>query len=93
MKEILTPIVKRALRETVCNIGQLSHEEKLQLEYAVRKGVLSKGKGGSYPLLKTLYAVSGFNFEADRANRVAEMLRAHMIDMARGVAFPSVRFQ
>ena len=64
------PIVERALVETVVNIGQLSREDCQELDKAVRKGWLSKGRGGPYPILKTVYAVPGFDFEADRQAHV-----------------------
>lgn len=66
-----------------------------ELNYAVKHGVLAKGKGGPFPILKTVYAVPGFDFRADREAGVAEMMRAHMIDIARGTDkfFPMVPFQ
>lgn len=94
-KEVLTNIVKRALVETITDIGQLSRSQLNELEYAVKYGVLSKGKGGPFPILKTVYAFSGFDFAADRENLEAEMRRAHMRDIARGADkfFPWVPFQ
>lgn len=91
----LTPIVKRALVHTITDLGQISATEKRELLKAVKAGVLSKGKSGPFPILKTVYAVAGFDFEADRREQVAEILRAHMVDMARGTDkfFPMVRFQ
>lgn len=90
-----TAIVQRALTSTVTNLGQISHAEKLDLEYAVRHGWLSKGKGGPFPILKTVYACPGFDFAADRTQSVAEIMKAHAIDVARGTDefFPMVRFQ
>lgn len=85
MKRFDRPIIKRALVETVTNIGQISHQDRLDLEYAVRKGWLSKGKGGPYPMLKTVYAHPGFNFEASRDVFIAEMMAWHALDVARGV--------
>lgn len=90
-----TEIVQRALVHTITNMGQLSHAEKLQLEYAVRHGWLSKGKGGPFPILKTVYACPGFDFAADREAHQAELRRAQMIDIARGTDkfFPWVKFK
>lgn len=84
MKPILTPIVKRALACSICDLGQFSHEEMLQLNRAVRHGFLSKGKGGPFPILKR-------NREEDEA----DLRRAHMMDLARGTDkfFPWVPFQ
>lgn len=95
MKPIMTEIVKRALTQTVTALGQLTHQQKLELERAVRNGVLVKAKGGPFPILKTVYARPGFDFAADRAESIAELRRAHMIDLARGTAqfFPLPRFQ
>lgn len=94
-KPVLTPIVLRALTRTATDIGQLTHQDRLELKRAVRSGVLSKGKGGSYPILKTVWAHPGFDFERDREEQVAEMMRAHVLDMARGVDhfFPYVPYQ
>lgn len=88
-------IVKRALTQTVTNIGQLSHQEQLDLEYAVRHGWLSKGKGGPFPILKTVYAHPGFGFASDRERSIAEMMACHALDVACGVAhhFPMVAFE
>src|ERR1700692_1265581 len=68
---ILTEIVKRALTQTVCDIGQLSDVENRQLERAVKLGLLDKGKAGPYPAIKTVYACHGFNFEAAREDAIA----------------------
>jgi len=99
-KEILTAIVKRAMIETVTDLGQFGRDEagriqKRELEYAVKHGVLCKSKGGPFPILKTVYAIPGFDFSAQREQAIAEMRRAHMFDLARGTAkyFPWVDFQ
>ena len=68
---MLTEIVKRAPRETICDIGQLSKDELRQLNAAVKRGWLSKGKGGPFPKLKTMYACASFDFEADREREIA----------------------
>jgi hypothetical protein len=59
-------IVRRALTETVCDIGQLSAADKRTLNSYIKRGYLAKGKGGPFPRLKTIYAVSTFDFSADR---------------------------
>ena len=60
------PIVKRTLVEgSVTNIGQFSSEEHKALEKAVKDGYLKKGKGGGFPVLKTVYANPGFDIEND----------------------------
>lgn len=76
----LSEIVKRALVETVTDIGQLTPVNKRELERAVRRGYLSKGRGGPYPAIKTVYALPGFDFAADRALIVAEMMELAHID-------------
>jgi hypothetical protein len=85
MTPILTEIVKRCLLRPTSDIGQFTHEEVLQLNRAVRHGYLSKGKGGPYSNLKTVYAVPGFDFAADRqahidmAMRIADYEKAHQL--------------
>jgi hypothetical protein len=59
-------IVRRAITETVCDIGQLTHSDKRVLNAYVKRGYLGKGKGGPFPRLKTVYAVPTFDFVADR---------------------------
>jgi hypothetical protein len=77
---MLTEIVKRALVYTVTDIGQLSATEKRELNAAVKRGYLSKGKGGPFPALKTMYAHPGFDFIADRQREVDEAMRIAAID-------------
>jgi hypothetical protein len=71
---ILTEIVKRAMVDHVTNIGQLSKQEVRELDAAVRKGYLSKGKGGAFPAIKTLWACPGFDFAAHRVGCLAQTL-------------------
>jgi hypothetical protein len=59
-------IVKKAMTETVTDIGQLSKQETKDLEYFVRKGVLIKGKGGCFPKVKTVYAIKGYDIVGER---------------------------
>lgn len=94
-KQVLTAIVKRAMTQTVTDMGQLTHDEKRELNYAVRHGALVKAKGGPFPILKTVYAIPGFDFARDRQQAEAELRRARMRDVARGTEkfFPWVRFQ
>lgn len=73
-------IVKRALVETVTDIGQLTDAERRQLNAAVRKGWLSKGKGGPYPIPKTVYAFLGFDFHASRKAAINLMLALAELD-------------
>jgi hypothetical protein len=65
-------IIRRALRVPIVNIGQLTTQEQYQLNKAVLSGKLSKGKGGPYPALKTVYARRGFDFESDRKEALRE---------------------
>lgn len=92
---MLTPIVTRALTQTITDIGQVTDAEKRELNRAVKAGYLSKGKGGGFPILKTVYAHPGFDFAADRREQVGIMLRAHAIDQALGVArfFPKPEYR
>lgn len=76
----LPEIIKRALTQTVTNIGQLSQQERRTLATFVKRGHLSKGKGGPYPILKTVYAVAGFDFAAHRAAHVRYMMYLAELD-------------
>ena len=80
MSTELPQIVKRALVETVCNIGQLSKPEICQLNKYVKRGWLSKGKGGPFPMLKTMYAHPGFDFAADRKRYVERAVEISRIE-------------
>lgn len=68
-------IVKRAIVHTVTDIGQLTPAEKRELVKAVRAGYLEKGKGGPFPMIKTVYAVRGYPFAAERERMIDEMMR------------------
>lgn len=77
---MLTEIVKYAMVNTVVNIGQLTPQQKRELEAAVKKGYLSKGKGGPFPAIKTVYAHPGFDFVADREYYYQEFLQLTALD-------------
>jgi hypothetical protein len=66
-------IIKRALMHTVTDIGQLSALDVRILNRAVKQGLLSKGKGGGFPRLKTVYAHPGYDFQTARARLIAEL--------------------
>lgn len=72
---MIPEIVKRAMVKTVVDIGQLTPAEKQQLNQAVKRGWLSRGKGGPFPMLKTVYAVPTFDHEASRRRYVDEAMR------------------
>jgi hypothetical protein len=76
----LPEIIKRALTQTVTDIGQLSIQEKQTLATYVKRGYLSKGKGGPFPAIKTVYAVRGFDFAAHRAAHVNYMMHLAKLD-------------
>lgn len=80
MSSELPEIVRRAMAETVTDIGQLSKAEIYQLNKYVKKGWLSKGKAGPFPRLKTVYACPGFDFEASRERHVAAAMAAYDIE-------------
>ena len=77
---MLTEIIKRALVETIVDIGQLTPAEKRELKRAVAKGYLSKGKGGPFPKEKTVYARPGFDFAADREREVTVAMALHDLE-------------
>jgi hypothetical protein len=66
-------IVKLAMVNTITDIGQLSKSEVNTLNSYVKKGWLSKGKGGHFPLPKTVYAHPGFDFVASRKAHVQQL--------------------
>ena len=80
---MIEPIVERAILDTVVNIGQLSAAEIRQLDRAVERGWLSKGKGGPYPILKTVWAVRGFDFVADRQREIDFHMEIDRIEKVR----------
>ena len=84
--DTIPSIVKRAMTETVTDIGQLSDEDKKHLNKYVKDGVLISGKGGSFPKEKTVYAIKGFDIQADRHKQMKEMLdTAEKMDRATGM--------
>jgi hypothetical protein len=95
MTNVLSNIVARAMRESVTDIGQLSEQERRELNRAVQRGVLAKAKGGPFPILKTVYAKPDFDFAAQRAAYIAQMEFAHRVDVAHDVAgyFPCVNWE
>ena len=76
----LPPIVKRALVETVTDIGQLSKSDLYQLNKYVKCGWLSRRKGGPFPMLKTVYACPGFDFVASRERYVNAAMAVYEIE-------------
>jgi len=79
----LPEIVKRAMTQTVTSIGQLSTSEVQTLNAYVKKGWLSKGKGGPFPAPKTVYACPTFNFAASRFSYAEELKRLIALDNSR----------
>ena len=68
-------IVRRVIEEgPLTDIGQLSKAEKKELEKAVKKGLLKKGKGGPYPSLKTVYCVPVYNITEERKRWIEEIM-------------------
>lgn len=76
----LPEIVKRAMVHTVTDIGQLSKPELYQLNKYVKKGWLSKGKGGPFPMIKTVYAHRGYDFDLWRQRYVDHIIRLSELD-------------
>lgn len=80
----VTPdIVKRAALNPIHNIGQLSDADVRQLNAYVKKGFLAKFKGGHYPALKTVWAISGFDFVLHRKKAIEEMQQIARADAFR----------
>lgn len=80
MSTELPEIVRRAMVETVTDIGQLSKSELYQLNKYVKRGWLSRGKGGPFPKLKTVYAVPTFDFGASRERHVERAMMLAELD-------------
>lgn len=72
--------INQALTDTLPDIGQLDKPTLAALNKLVKQGYLSKGRGGPFPMLKTVYAVSGFDFDADREFHIAEAMRLSEMD-------------
>jgi hypothetical protein len=73
-------IVRCALVETVTNIGQLTPLEQRTLDAYVKRGWLSKGKGGPYPILKIVYAHPGYDFALWRERYVKHAMALADLD-------------
>lgn len=73
-------IVKRAMLETIENIGQLSAHDIKELNRAVKLGYLVKGLGGSFPKLKTVYAIPSYDFVGERNRYVNHMMALAYLD-------------
>jgi hypothetical protein len=71
---MIPEIVKRAMTQNVTDIGQLSAEEVRTLNQYVKKGYLSKGKGGVFPAVKTVWAVPGYDFAEARDAAIRQIL-------------------
>jgi len=57
-------IVQRAYNQGITDIGQLSKEEKYQLNKYVKSGYLMKYKSNEYPVLKWHYGMNWADFVA-----------------------------
>lgn len=66
-------IVARAMVNTITNVGQLAGEDVKILDKYVKLGYLSKGKGGCYPVIKTVWACPGFDFTKQRSDAIEKM--------------------
>jgi hypothetical protein len=74
-------MVQRALTEGhITDLGQLSAQDKKALNAAVKDGVLKKGKGGGYPVRKTVYAHPAFDIRAHHADQLKHLDRAAAMD-------------
>ena len=73
-------LVKLAMLDTITNIGQLSTEDIKVLDKYVRMGYLSKGEGGCFPVIKTVWGCPGFDFQKQMDNALAKWNRIAEID-------------
>ena len=76
-------IVQRAMVDTVTDIGQLTTEEIKVLNRYVKLGYLSKGKGGHFPAIKTVWACPTFDFVKQRDEAIAWMMKLAELDKNR----------
>jgi hypothetical protein len=67
-------IVAHALETPVVSIGQLSPEQKKELEKAVRDGILKKGQGGGFAKTKTVYANPSYDIEGEHQKEIDKMV-------------------
>ena len=68
-------IVQRAMVDTVTDIGQLTTEEIKVLNKYVKLGYLSKGKGGCFPIIKTVWACPTFDFQKQRNDAIDFLMK------------------
>jgi len=76
-------IVQRAMVGSVTDIGQLTTEDIKILNKYVKLGYLSKGKGGCFPIIKTIWACPTFDFQKQRDEAVAYMMQLAELDKTR----------
>lgn len=69
--QILTEIVKKAIIWTVVDDGRLTRMQRLELERAVSARLLTKGRGGPFPMLVDVYAAPGCDFAEERKAEIA----------------------
>jgi GNAT superfamily N-acetyltransferase len=67
------PIVARALEDPVVVMHNLADKDLKALNKAVKDGVLEKGKGGPFPVLKTVFAKPGYDFDGERQKAMAKL--------------------
>jgi hypothetical protein len=60
---MIPTIVKRDMLEPITDIGQLSREDIALLDLYVKRGWLSKGKGGLWRMVR--YILAGFTFSQE----------------------------
>ena len=76
-------IVQRAMVDTVTDIGQLTTEDIKVLNKYVKLRYLSKGKGGHFPAIKTVWACPTFDFQKQRNDAIAWMTKLAELDKTR----------
>ncbi len=66
-------IIHRALNTSITDIGQLTKKELRDLNKAVKKDILTKGRGGIFPIPKTVYAKKGYDIAGARKQGVLKL--------------------
>lgn len=79
-------LIHQALTRTITNIGQLTPSQIRTLDGFVKKGWLSKGKGGPFPAIKTVYAYPGFDFANDRQRHIDHAMFLAALDRQAEIA-------
>lgn len=74
--------VQQAENTTVVSIGQLTPDDVKALNKAVKAGVLEKGKGGGFGIIKTVYGKPGTDFAGERNTAINKLKAIGSLEQA-----------